>query len=66
MRALLLLLWRLSPLLKRSCWYVTDKNTRAIDIIIRSLQNMGIDCNFVQPTADLFRIFFQHFMLLLT
>ena len=24
-RALLLMLWSLSPLLKRSCWYVTDK-----------------------------------------
>ena len=37
-RRTLLLLWCLSPLLKRSCWYVTDKSRRAIDITVRNLQ----------------------------
>ena len=34
--ALLLLLWRLSTLLGRSCWYVTDKYRRAIDLVASS------------------------------
>ena len=36
-----------SPLLKRSYWYVTDEYRRAVDIMVRSLQNMSFDANFV-------------------